>query len=216
MQPPPMQLIAENLALERGGRRIVEGLSFRVAAGEVLVLTGPNGAGKSTLIRGIAGFLPAAEGSIRLEGGAAEAEIAEQSHFVGHRDGVKGALSVRENAAFTSYYLGDGGDVTPVLERLGLDALAEVPAAYLSAGQRRRLGLARLLLARRPLWLLDEPTVSLDAASVATLAGIVKEHLAGGGLVVAATHTPLGLDGARELRLGHPGISASSTQGAHP
>ena len=216
MQPPPMQLIAENLALERGGRRIVEGLSFRVAAGEALVLTGPNGAGKSTLIRGIAGFLPAAEGSIRLEGGAAEAEIAEQCHFVGHRDGVKGALSVRENAAFTSYYLGDGADVTPVLERLGLEALAEVPAAYLSAGQRRRLGLARLLLARRPLWLLDEPTVSLDAASVATLAGIVKEHLAGGGLVVAATHTPLGLDGARELRLGHPGISASSTQGAHP
>ncbi len=211
-----MQLIAENLALERGGRRIFEGLAFLVAAGEALVLTGPNGAGKSTLIRGIAGFLPPVEGSIRLEGGAAEADIAEQCHFVGHRDGVKAALSVRENAAFTSHYLGEGDDVAPALERLGLDALAEVPAAYLSAGQRRRLGLARLLLARRPLWLLDEPTVSLDAASVATLAGIVKEHLAGGGLVVAATHTPLGLEGARELRLGHPGLSASSTEGAHP
>ena len=196
-----MQLIAENLALERGGRRIVEGLAFQVAAGEALVLTGPNGAGKSTLIRGIAGFLSPAAGSIRLEGGAAETEIAEQCHFVGHRDGVKSALSVRENAAFASNYLGDGDDVAPALERLGLAALAAVPAAYLSAGQRRRLGLARLLLARRPLWLLDEPTVSLDAASVVTLASIVKEHLATGGLVVAATHVPLGLDGARELRL---------------
>ncbi len=211
-----MQLIAENLALERGGRRIVEGLAFQVAAGEALVLTGPNGAGKSTLIRGIAGFLPAAEGSIRLEGGPADTEIAEQCHFVGHRDGVKAALSVRENAVFASRFLGQGEDVTSALERLGLDALAEVPAAYLSAGQRRRLGLARLLLARRPLWLLDEPTVSLDATSVATLARIVKDHLASGGLVVAATHTPLGLEGARELRLGHPSLSASSTEGAHP
>lgn len=196
-----MQLIAENLALERGGRRIVEGLAFQVAAGEALVLTGPNGAGKSTLIRGIAGFLPPAEGSIRLEGGAAETEIAEQCHFVGHRDGVKAALSVFENAVFASRYLGDSRNPAAALERLGLDALAEVPAAYLSAGQRRRLGLTRLLLARRPLWLLDEPTVSLDAAAVATLASIITDHLATGGLVVAATHVPLGLEGARELRL---------------
>lgn len=211
-----IQLIAENLTIERGGRRIIEGLAFQIVAGEAMVLTGPNGAGKSTLLRGIAGFLPLAEGSIRLEGGAADVEIAEQCHFVGHRDGVKAALSARENAEFTSNYLGSGGDVTQALKRLGLDELAEVPAAYLSAGQRRRLGLARLLLARRSLWLLDEPTVSLDAASVATLAGIVKEYLAGGGVVVAATHMPLGLEGARELRLGHPGPSASSMEGAHP
>lgn len=197
-----MQLIAENLGLDRGGRRVVSGLSFRVSAGEALVLTGPNGAGKTTLLRAVAGFLRPSEGTIRLEGGLADAEIAEQCHFIGHRDGVKAALSVEENVRFMSGYLGEGAGIGPALERLGLAALAGIPAAYLSAGQRRRLGLARLLVARRPLWLLDEPTVSLDAASVETLAGIVKEHLAGGGLVLAATHVPLGLDGARELRLG--------------
>jgi heme exporter protein A len=204
-----MQLIVRDLAIDRGGRRIVDRLSFTVSSGEALVLTGPNGAGKTTLIRAIAGFLPAAEGEARLEGGAPDTEIAEQSHLVGHRDGIKGALTVAENAGFFQRYLCAGapsaaaGDVVrDALERLGLGGLADVPAAWLSAGQRRRLGLSRLLLAERRLWLLDEPTVSLDASAVETLARMVGEHVARGGLVVAATHIPLGLSNARELRMG--------------
>ncbi len=207
-----MQLIARDLAIDRGGRRIVDRVSFTVASGEALVLTGPNGAGKTTLIRAIAGFLPVAEGEVRLDGGTADTEIAEQSHLVGHRDGIKGAMTVAENAGFFSRYLGSApngprsgkgsGLVHSALERLGLAGLADVPAAWLSAGQRRRLGLSRLLLAERPLWLLDEPTVSLDASAVETLAGIVGEHLVRGGIVIAATHIPLGLADARELRMG--------------
>ena len=197
-----MHLITENLSIERGGRTIIDGLSFAVADGEALVLTGPNGAGKTTLIRAVAGFLAPLSGSVRLDGGMADTPIAEQCHYVGHRDGVKGSLSVAENARFWGSYLGGVGAIDGVLERVGLAALAGVPAAYLSAGQRRRLGLARLLLAQRPLWLLDEPTVSLDASGVAMLAGLVAEHLAAGGLVLAATHIPLGLARARELRLG--------------
>ena len=151
-----------------------------------------------------------------LDGGsidATEATIAEQCHFIGHRDGVKAALTVRENAEFYARYLAlstmvespasgpapsPGADpIVRALIRLGLDALSEVPAAWLSAGQRRRLGLSRLLLAHRPVWLLDEPTVSLDAASVQTLAEIVAEHSERGGIVIAATHIPLGLGGRR-------------------
>lgn len=207
-----MHLQASDLSLDRSSRRVLEALSFTVTAGEALVLTGPNGAGKTTLIRAIAGFLPLASGSITLEGGSKDHDIAEQSHFVGHRDGIKGALTVEENARFFADYLGSSllsspqgegeQSVQAALERLGLAALADVPAAWLSAGQRRRLGLSRLLLAKRPLWLLDEPTVSLDAASVTTLAGMISQHLASGGIAVAATHIPLGLTNARELRLG--------------
>lgn len=207
-----MQLIAQELNLYRGNRLIIKDISLAVAGGEALVLTGPNGAGKTSLIRAIAGFLPLASGSITLEGGSKDQDIAEQSHFVGHRDGIKGALTVEENARFFANYLGSplppspqgGGEqsVQSALERLGLAALADVPAAWLSAGQRRRLGLSRLLLAKRPLWLLDEPTVSLDAAAVEALALMISEHLASGGIAVAATHIPLGLKNARELRLG--------------
>jgi heme exporter protein A len=207
-----MQLIAEGLRLYRGTRLILRDLSFAVSAGEALVLTGPNGAGKTTLIRAIAGFLPLAAGTIRLEGTSPDADIAEHCHFIGHRDAVKSSLTVEENATFFARYLGTaalsparpGEAVHAALEHLGLAALAEAPAAWLSAGQRRRLGLTRLLLARRPVWLLDEPTVSLDAAAVATLADIIAAHRATGGIVVAATHIPLGLAGARELQLTGP------------
>lgn len=200
-----MQLLISNLTVERGGRRIVSGLTANVGAGEALILTGANGSGKTTVIRAIAGLLPAAEGETRLEGAPIDTEMADLIHLVGHKDGVKSALSVAENAHFFAAYLGgasNGAGVDLALTRLGLGGLADVPAAWLSAGQRRRLGLTRLLLAARPLWLLDEPTVSLDASAVATLAAIVSEHLAGGGLVVAATHIPLGVADARELRLG--------------
>ena len=124
-----MQLLCEGLTLERGGRLVLQDLSFQVGAGEALLLTGPNGAGKTTLLRAVAGYLAPVAGSIRLEGGAAEREIAEQCHYIGHRDGVKGGLSVAENASFWARYLGGGEDVLPALERLGIDRLAAIPAA---------------------------------------------------------------------------------------
>lgn len=201
-----MQLIADQLEVARGARAIIRDLSFAVAGGEALLLTGPNGAGKTTLIRSLAGYLAPRAGSIRLEGGDDERELAEQCHYVGHLNGTKSSLTVEENLAFWAAYL--GGDAAAAdrldaaMERLNLIDLADIPAGYLSAGQKRRLGLARLLVAERPVWLLDEPTVSLDAASVALMAAIVDQHVGGGGIVVAATHIPLGLTRTRELRLG--------------
>ncbi|MEW5963189.1 MAG: heme ABC exporter ATP-binding protein CcmA [Pseudomonadota bacterium] len=200
-----MQLIADNLTLMRGARTVIDRLSFRAAAGDTLLLTGPNGAGKTTLIRALAGLLRPSAGSIRLDGGAAAIEVAEQAHYVGHLNGIKPSLTVAENLAFWRAYLDGSGnphDVADALDRFGLASLAEIPAGYLSAGQKRRLGLARLLVARRPVWLLDEPTVSLDAASTRLLAEVVDSHVAAGGLVVAATHLPLGLARTTELRLG--------------
>lgn len=200
-----MKLNGTNLTIARGGRTVIDGLSLSVGAGQVLVLTGPNGSGKTTLLRAIAGLIAPDAGQVVLEGGHEELPVGEQCHLIAHRDAVKAALTVGENARFWASYLGGPETgVGPALERLALDMLADVPAGYLTAGQRRRLGLMRLLLAARPVWLLDEPTVSLDAASVEALAEIVRAHLSSGGLVVAATHVPLGFDAAstRELRLG--------------
>lgn len=203
-----MRLTAENIVVRRGTRIVIDGLSFEAASGRALLLTGPNGSGKTTLLRTIAGFLSPEAGKIDLIGGDDDAELGEQAHFVGHANGIKSSLSVGENLSFWCEYLGGAADrparrarIDDTLERLNLLSLEDIPAAYLSAGQKRRLGLGRLLVADRPLWLLDEPTVSLDAPSVTLLAGIVKEHLAGGGLVLAATHLPLGFEDASELRL---------------
>ena len=201
-----MQLLADSLTVERGGRTILSGLSFSVMAGEAVLLTGPNGSGKTTLLRTLAGHIRHSSGRVALDGGSADLVCAEQCHYVGHLNAVKPSLTAAENLAFWARYLGSDASAARLpaaaLERLGLGDLGHVPTGYLSAGQKRRLGLARLLVARRPVWLLDEPTVSLDAASVALFAGLVTEHLAGGGLVVAATHVPLGIAGARELQLG--------------
>lgn len=199
-----MRLIADDVTLSRGDRRLIEGLSFAVKAGEALVLTGPNGVGKTTLIRALAGFIRPEAGMIRLEGTPDDdATLGERAHYVGHANGVKPGLTVRETARFWARFLGGKPDaVEDALESLHLAELAEIPAGYLSAGQKRRLGLARLLLAARPLWLLDEPTAALDVASQALLAGIMQRHLDGGGILVAATHGPLGLTGARILELG--------------
>lgn len=203
-----VELVASQLRIARGPRVVIDGLSLSVPSRHALVLTGPNGAGKTTLLRALGGLIAPESGAIALIGGDGELTVGEQSHLVSHRDAVKAALTVIENARFWAQYLGGGVErILPALERLGLDALSDVPAGYLSAGQRRRLGLARLLLADRRLWLLDEPTVSLDAASVETLGGIVRDHLAAGGMVVAATHVPLPLGqnaATNELRLGHP------------
>lgn len=196
-------LAVEQLAVERGGRRVIADLSFTVAAGEALLLTGPNGAGKTTLLKTIAGFLSPVSGRISLGRAADDQPLAEQAHYIGHLNGVRATLTVAENARFWAQYLGGREErIPPALERFGLASLTGIPAGYLSAGQRRRLALARLLLVPRPLWLLDEPSSSLDARSTAVLAGVLDEHIAGGGILLAATHLALGLARSRELRLG--------------
>lgn len=203
-----MLLIAENLVLSRGGRTVIDGLSLRLSDGEALLLTGANGAGKTTLLRAIAGFLPPAFGEIRIENEIDDREVVELCHFVGHLDGIKPHLTVVENLAFWAAYLdgdapGNVGDrLAPALNTFGLSDLADVPAGYLSAGQKRRLALSRIAAVHRPLWLLDEPTASLDAASVTLLIDAVNTHRAGGGLVIAATHLPLAFENAKEVRLG--------------
>ncbi len=197
-----MNLLVQDLTLVRGGRIVVAGISFTAGPGEALLLTGPNGSGKTTLLRALAGFLRPSGGSIGLEGGDPDCTLAEQCHYVGHGNAVKEELTVLENVRFWAAFLGGAADAERLLDPLQLTHLADIPAAYLSAGQRRRLGLARILAAKRPIWLLDEPSVSLDTASVAALGGLVESHRRSGGLVVAATHVDLGLINTRELRLG--------------
>jgi heme exporter protein A len=201
-----MELIGQDLACIRGGREVFAGVEFRVDAGHALLLTGPNGAGKSSLLRLVAGLLRPAAGKILLSGGGGELTVAEQAHYLGHQDALKPSLTVAENLNFWAAFLdGASADAADALAAVGLDELADLPAAYLSAGQRRRLSIARLLAVARPLWLLDEPTAALDAVAQARLAELMRAHLAGGGLILAATHSPLGLAGAQELRLGGRG-----------
>lgn len=201
---PPTALTLDRLTVMRGDRVVLRDLSFAVQAGEVVVLTGPNGAGKTTVLRTIAGLLAPAAGTIRLvrELDDNEASVGEQCHFVGHLNAIRPALTVSENAAFWSDVLGGSPERTDTaLDALRLADLAAIPASYLSAGQKRRLGLVRLLLADRPVWLLDEPAVSLDAVSREVLAGTVDAFRRRGGIVVATTHQPLGFENEREVRL---------------
>jgi len=197
-----MRLSGQNLTCVRGGRQVFSGLDVSAASGEALAVTGPNGSGKTSLLRVIAGLLIAAEGAIALEGGDAELSLAEQAHYLGHRDALKPALSVLENLSFWREFLGgDVQDARECLAAVALDHAAHLPAAYLSAGQRRRLSIARLLSVRRPVWLLDEPTSALDAAGQQLFVGLMRDHLARGGIIIAATHMPLGIE-ASDLRMG--------------
>lgn len=203
--------MAQDLACKRGERLIFAGISFTLDPGEALVLTGRNGAGKSSLIGLILGQIAPAAGQILLTGDA-ERPIGESCHHLGHRDGLKGRLTALENLDFARTILGDPRlEARAALAVVGLEGAGDIPAGYLSAGQKRRVALARLLVSARPLWLLDEPTAALDAPSQAILSRMMQAHLRGGGLIVAATHQPLDLPGSRQITLGaasHSGESA--------
>jgi len=197
-----MQLSGRGVICVRGGREVFAGLDFEAASGEAVAVVGRNGSGKTSLLRLIAGLLIPAGGTIALDGGDAELTLPEQCHYLGHRDALKPALSVAENLSFWADFLGgERLDAHESLATVGLDHATHLPAAFLSAGQRRRLSLARLLTVRRPVWLLDEPTTALDVAGQGMFEGLMREHLARGGLIIAATHAPLGID-SRELRIG--------------
>lgn len=197
-----LRLSGAGLVCERGGRLVFSGVHVGAASREAVAVRGRNGAGKSSLLRMIAGLLRVAGGTLTFEGGDEDASIAEQAHYLGHQDALKPALSVLENLSFWIAWLGGEGEAHEALATVGLDTLADLPAGYLSAGQRRRLSLARLVAIRRPLWLLDEPTSALDAQAQATLAAIMRTHLAAGGIIVAATHAPLGIETTHDLQLG--------------
>jgi heme exporter protein A len=197
-----MRLSGRGVRCVRCGREVFSGLDFEASSGEALAVTGPNGSGKTSLLRLIAGLLTMVDGSIDLAGGEPELTLPEQAHYLGHRDALKPALSLLENLSFWRDFLGgEAFEPAESLTSVGLDHAAHLPAAFLSAGQRRRLSIARLLAVRRPIWLLDEPASALDTAGQSLFSGLMSAHLAHGGLIIAATHAPLGL-AARELRIG--------------
>jgi heme exporter protein A len=181
-----MRVTATDLTAVRGGRIVFSGVSFTLGDGQALAVTGPNGAGKSTLLRLVAGLLAPAGGKVALDPTPEDSAI----HYLGHLDGLKTALTVRQNLEFWRV-LWKGRAVAPALARLGLESLGDLHVGVLSAGQRRRVALARLLIAERPLWLLDEPVTALDASAEATLGAVIGAHLAGGGMAIVATHRPL-------------------------
>jgi heme exporter protein A len=196
-----LRLSVNNLACERGERRIFEGVSFTLQPGEALVITGRNGAGKSSLLDILAGRLHPAAGLILLED-AGERTLAECLHYVGHRDALKAALTAEENLQFARDFLGNPAlKPREALDAVGLAHAARLPVAYLSAGQRRRVALARLLVATRLLWLLDEPTSALDTASQETLRLLLERHREEGGMIAATTHSPLFLKDAKEIKI---------------
>lgn len=200
---PLAGLTVTNLSCVRGERDVFRDLSFHVAAGEMLTLVGPNGSGKSSLLRQLAGLLEVTGGDITLQGAHEDQTVADLVLYAGHLDAVKAPLSVFENLSFWAEFYGVAvAQVEPALEAFRLDHMGHLPAGVLSAGQKRRLGLSRLALLDRPLWLLDEPTVSLDTASISALADLMRGHLSSGGSIIAATHVDLRLEGTRTLDLG--------------
>jgi heme exporter protein A len=201
--PDRIGLAAQDISCQRGGRLLFEGLSFTLQPGEALLVTGPNGAGKTSLLRQIAGLLPLAASRLSLDGAGPDAALPELCHYVGHLNGVKASFSVSENLAFWADFLGeDRGTLSRALAAFGLGPLAELPAGLLSAGQKRKLALSRLFAAPRPIWLLDEPQVSLDARSLELLDAAIEDHLEEGGIAVVASHTKLATKFAYKIALG--------------
>jgi heme exporter protein A len=202
-----MHLTAENLAARRGEDLIFVNVSFHLRAGEALILTGKNGSGKSTLLRVLAGLLRPEKGSVTTADSpdSAPRPAAETSHYLGHRNAMKAELTVAENLEFWRSFLhsGETGALSTeeAAEAVGLPGITHLPFGYLSAGQQRRFAFAKLLVAHRPVWILDEPTAALDTSADRLFAELIENHRRDGGIVIAATHQPLGLDGARELKM---------------
>ncbi|ASY64683.1 ABC transporter involved in cytochrome c biogenesis, ATPase component CcmA [Sinorhizobium sojae CCBAU 05684] len=202
-----MRLLVECLSARRGEELIFNDISFALAAGEALIVTGPNGSGKSTLLRVLAGLLAAESGSLLLEDAPAGFEHPrEVSHYLGHRNAMKRELTVEENLSFWRRFLGDspggsGIELAAAAEAVGLAGITHLPFGYLSAGQQRRMAMAKLLVAYRPIWILDEPTAALDVGADRLFSGLVAAHLERGGIVIAATHQPLGIGRTQALRM---------------
>lgn len=196
-----MQLAVSDLAGERAGEPVFEQVSFKLSAGESLIITGENGSGKSTLLRVLAGLLPQAGGQIEFSGGGEDwPDLMSAAHYLGEKNAMKPALTVRENLAFRQKFLGNAfHSVDEALDAIGLPTVADLPFGYLSTGQRRRVAIAGLLVSFRPVWLLDEPTAGLDLASERRFSQLLAAHMEDDGIIIAATHTPLGLDKAKQL-----------------
>jgi heme exporter protein A len=193
----------EDLVIERGGRRILDRVSFSAGPGDYVEVTGPNGAGKTSLLRTLAGLLRPADGRVFAASNLGPLDDDEKMralHFVGHRDGLKGPLSVQDHAEFWRRLYG-GEEEMKVIEAIGLGPLKHRAARTLSAGQARRLSLSRLLIAPRSIWLLDEPASNLDVQGRAWLLGLVGDHLAAGGILIAAVHDPIGYGPTREIAI---------------
>ena len=208
MKVSSMRLLAENLSARRGEDLIFTDISFDLGAGESLVLTGRNGSGKSTLLRVVAGLLHPETGRVVWTSESSESGMlaAEACHYLGHRNAMKAELTVFENLSFWNDFLGDAEDgkgISPgeAAEAVGLGGIIHLPFGYLSAGQQRRMAFAKLLVAHRPVWILDEPTAALDVSAEGVFTELIKAHLGQGGILLAATHQPLGLENTRELKM---------------
>lgn len=201
-----MRLKAEGLAARRGEDLLFSDISFELGAGDALVLTGRNGSGKSTLLRAVAGLLHLDAGRVTWSGTGETNRPAEACHYLGHRNAMKAELTVAENLSFWKTFFGDfsggtGASVSQAADMVGLGGIAHLPFGYLSAGQQRRMAFAKLLVSYRPVWILDEPTAALDTRAEQTFTNLIKRHLQSGGLLLAATHQPLGLEHARQLQM---------------
>jgi len=198
-------LEVNGLACRRGGRPVFDGLSFQLSSGDALVLKGPNGSGKSSTLRVLAGLVSVAAGSIHInasDDAVGPEDLGANCHFYGHRTGLKLAMTVLENIGFWAELYGPALSAEEACQKLGLEKLLHLPVRILSEGQKRRTAFARLLASDRPLWLLDEPSVGLDASAVERLDHLMADHRARGGIVIAASHLGLGLGDAQVIRLG--------------
>ncbi|MBB4093570.1 heme ABC exporter ATP-binding protein CcmA [Brucella pecoris] len=205
-----MRLEAENLAGERGGETIFADLSFALSEGEALVVTGPNGSGKSTLLRIICGLLQPEAGKVELSEDGTVLPVRAACHYLGHQNAMKPALSVRENLSFWQKFNGAAqAEIDEALEAVDLPGVEHLPFGYLSTGQKRRVSIAKVLVSHRPLWIVDEPTAGLDKASEARFAEIMRGHMREGGMIVAATHIPLGLEGVSALDMAAYSVEAA-------
>lgn len=198
-----MRLIVSDLAAERGGEIIFSDLNFSLSGGQAMVVTGPNGSGKSTLLRIICGLLPAAHGEVQMEVGAEMLKPSSLIHYLGHQNAMKPALSVRENLDFWQKFHGEKAlEIEEALEEVGLPDIDHLPFGYLSTGQKRRVSIAKLLISGRSVWVVDEPTAGLDRASEKRFAELMSAKLNDGGIIIAATHIPLGLDQVMTVDIG--------------